>query len=121
ARALVAARIEPGMRAAVADPRHETAVQVHGGAVVAQVGTFDGAVDRDDVTRRQVVVEGELDRRPLVPDDDAAEVLLRLDAAPQRSDRVIAPERRWPKARVHLVAELADIERVVRGAVGAHA
>ena len=72
---LLAVRVPPGVRPAVADPGDEPAVQVDVRPVVwLPISPHDGAVDREDVRGRQVVAEGDLDRVAALGGDDAAQV-----------------------------------------------
>ena len=72
-----------------------------------------------DPTVIRPVIEGwmtQLNGNAPLGDDDAAKVTLGLEAAPERRQRVIAPERRRTQVRMQLVGVLTDVDGVVQRA-----
>jgi hypothetical protein len=69
-------RIPPGLRAAFADPRDETSVQMDIRPVVLVAHhPHDRVVNRENVSRRQIVAESDLDGFAPSGGDNSAEML----------------------------------------------
>ena len=76
---MISGRIPPAERSAVADPGNQTTMEMHSGAIIAQVRTGDGQIVGDDVhPAGEIVPEGDLDRRTFLANDYPAQVLVVL-------------------------------------------
>ena len=110
----ISGRVPPSERSAVADPRNQTTVKMHSGAIVAQVRTRDGQIIGDDVRPAgEIVPEGDLDRRAFLPNDYAAEMLVVLTG--EKPSRIKAAQRCWPHRWSYAgILKLVDVDGVVR-------
>ena len=111
---MISGRIPPAERSAVADPGNQTTMEMHSGAIIAQVRTWDGQIVGDDVRPAgEIVPEGDLDRRTFLANDYTAQVLVVLTG--EEPSRIEAAQRRgtqrWNYA---CILELVNVDGVVR-------
>src|SRR5690242_5274550 len=72
--AMAAVGSKPGEWSAITDPRHQTSMKVHCGAILRSVRAHNRSIDWNDVFRWKLVVESELDGRAPLRNNDAAEM-----------------------------------------------
>src|ERR1700746_111675 len=100
---------EPVVRAAVADPRYEAAMQVDCSPVHGLVSAGDRGVHGDDVSRWQIVSHRDLHRLALLGHDYAPEVAMHAAVR----GICVAPQLRGLQTRMQLVRVLSSDKRIV--------
>src|SRR5512135_3311747 len=105
----VSVRIKPGVRTPVADPGNKPAMEMHRGAVRAQVPSHDRRVDGNDMSGWKGICERDLDRGAFLRDDDAAKMLLRLRTPAKRYVRIVPPQCRETEVGVKSILKWLDI------------
>src|SRR5262249_30538454 len=106
-------RCPPIVRASIADPWNETAVQVCCGPILRLIGARNGSVYRNNVCWWQIVVEGNLNRNTLLRNDDPAKVLLCLTAPAERASRIEPPQGVLHGFGGRVILDLTYIDGVV--------